>query len=71
MSETRSPLSRHTLTKGSAWAVPVVLASASIPAYAASPKPTITSSTQFGRATGASATVPAYSCSGRLQIQIS
>lgn len=71
MSETRSPLSRRTLTKGSAWAAPVVLASASIPVYAASPKPTITSSTQFGRATGASATVPAYSCSGRLQIQIS
>lgn len=34
-----SSLTRRQVTKGAAWAVPIVAASAAIPAYAASPKP--------------------------------
>lgn len=56
--------SRRTVVKGSAWAVPVVVASATIPAYAASPQPALSSTIWFsGRGVTDSSASQGSTCS--------
>ena len=70
MNSSQSPISRRALAKGSAWSAPVILTSSAIPAYAASPRPTLTSITWFYRANGPALQVKPYTCTDRVQIQI-
>ncbi|MDO4916440.1 MAG: hypothetical protein Q3974_02310 [Rothia sp. (in: high G+C Gram-positive bacteria)] len=68
---THQIISRRTLAKGSAWAAPTVVASAVIPAYAASAQPTtLTSITWFYNASSGSGNVQPYTCNGNNQLRI-
>ena len=64
-------ISRRSLTQGAAWAAPVIIASATTPAYAASATVAIASSTYFAWAVVSGKTVTPYSCAGKAQVQIS
>lgn len=63
-------ISRRALAKGSAWAAPIVIASTAVPVYAASPVPTLASSTAFSFASASGGSVSPYTCNGKAQIQI-
>lgn len=67
---TTEGINRRKIVKGTAWAAPAIVATTTIPAYAASPQPVLTSSTHFGWGNTISSNVPNYSCGGRAQIQI-
>ena len=64
-------ISRRSLTQGAAWAAPVIIASATTPAYAASATVAIASSTYFASAVASGKTITPYSCAGKVQVQIS
>lgn len=63
-------ISRRSIAKGSAWAAPVILATATTPAYAVSITPLLTSSTKFAQSNTAGKDVTAYTCGTKVQVQI-
>lgn len=62
---------RRSLVKGAAWAAPAVVATAAIPAYAASTiQAVLTSSTTQSKASVRGNAVPHYNCNGSTQVEI-
>lgn len=64
-------INRRNLAKGAAWATPLVVASATVPVYAASVAGAISSATYFSSSNATGQTVTPYSCAGKMQVQIS
>ncbi|MDO4897850.1 MAG: hypothetical protein Q3965_00945 [Rothia sp. (in: high G+C Gram-positive bacteria)] len=64
-------ISRRSVAQGAAWAVPAVVATAAVPAYAASKiPPTLVSSTSQARADRRGDALPHYNCNGATQAEI-
>ncbi|MDO4897851.1 MAG: hypothetical protein Q3965_00950 [Rothia sp. (in: high G+C Gram-positive bacteria)] len=68
---TSQNLPRRTVAKGAAWAAPAVLATAAIPAYAASTMTAVlASSTTIAKANVRGNSVPHYNCNGNTQVEV-